>query len=173
MTTLIELVHELREVLAEVDDADGELSDDLEQRLDAAEAALSCKAEACLRYAADLDALAAARKARAEALRERADSAAAKAKRLREWVRGAAIRAGLKHLEAGDFAVTIAKPSKSVAIEDVAAFVSWAIANRPDLVKEVPAEWRPMKVEIKAAIKAGDELPGCALVDGEPGLRVR
>ena len=171
MSTLIEIVDRLTHLLATVDDADGEIDETLEADLDEAEAALDAKVAACLRYRDDLAALAAARKDRATSLLERSWQADAQAKRLHEYVRRTLVAAGLKKLEAGDYACTIAAPSKSVVIEDEPRFVEWARDNRSDLLRyTAPA---PAKAEIAKALKGGEELPGCSLVDGESGLRVK
>ena len=82
-----------------------------------------------------------------------------KVKRLTAYLMDAMIRTDRAKLETARNKVTF---RKSRAVELTADFLPWATANRPDLLN-VTTE--VSKTAVKAAIEAGDELPGAEIAE--------
>lgn len=88
-----------------------------------------------------------------------------KSARLADYIREEMIRSGNKSLDGKIFKFTLRNPSPSVLVEDESL---------------VPDEWKEVKVvaslkkrEILAALKDGQEVPGCRQQLGDPTLLIR
>lgn len=136
-----------------VDEETGEVWD--ESDLDALDMALDDKLEATACYVKNLTAEADALKAEAATLSERAKAKSAKAERMRDYINRSMERAGKAKLETSKCALTTRKTER-VEVLDVDMV--------PDILKHEKVTWTPDKLEIKKRIKAGDIIPGCALV---------
>ena len=159
---LYEIADDVRAVLAELDEAEGVLEGDLEERLDAVQMAFATKIEACLALAAERAAEAGAMAGEAERMRARSKAASADADRLRAYVHRCMSVAGERQVKTTLFTATIQK-------------------NPPRLMiyGDVPEEWteatvvvKPRNADIKAALSRGEDLPFARLEQGE-SLRVK
>lgn len=159
--TLFELVEEYERIFAEIDDAEGEVTEEVGARLDALAASLDLKAEA---YAAIINIRDAQAKATAELAKRYAERAARKAGHV------AALKARLKLALEAAGKKKIETPTATVAIQ----------ANGQaslEIIGAVPAEYlkpgEPDNAKIRAAIAADAKSVAFAkLVKGDH-LRVR
>jgi DNA repair exonuclease SbcCD ATPase subunit len=115
---LYEISNSLRDLLDELDEAEGELSEDLEHRLDVATMALTEKIDNVLAFAAEREAYADALRGEMERLGKRAKSVEATADSLRKYVLTSMRRAGIPKVEGLRFtARTQANPGR-VVVDD-------------------------------------------------------
>ena len=86
-----------------------------------------------------------------------------KARSLKERLAGALVTTGTKKLKAGTFTVAMQANPPSVVVDDVASLpLDLLVIPQPE----------PNKTAIKERLKAGEEIPGARLVQGE-SLRIR
>lgn len=168
--TLVEIALELREVLWDVDGAEGILDEELEAALDGAEAALEAKVDNCLLLAQEFDGMAAVHQERADIQAERAGTLANQAKRLREYIRRSLELAGVMKCPTENFPkVRLQKGRASTKVNPL-EFIPWA--NREgeiDLLRVRDPE--PDKKAIKERLDAGEKIPGCSVEIGSMSLR--
>lgn len=88
-----------------------------------------------------------------------------KYERLGAYIRDEMIHSGNKTLDGKIFKFTLRNPSPSVLIEDESLV--------PDEWKEVKVTATVRKKDVLAALKAGEEVPGCKQHLGDPSLMVR
>lgn len=159
---LYEISDELRAVLAELDEAEGVLEGDLEERLDAVQMAFADKVQSCLALAAERAAEAGVMASEAERMRARSKAASADADRLRAYVHRCMNAAGERKVVTTLFTARIAKnPAKLVVFGDV-----------PEAWTETITTIKPRNADIKAALTRGEALPFARLEQGET-LRVK
>lgn len=113
----------------------------------------------------DLDASAEAHKAEAKRIAEKGKAIEAKAKRMKDYIKEQMERLDLTDLETGTFKFKIQNnpPALDITNEE----------EIPDAYKLIiPQQVEPDKERIKAALKAGEEVPGCRLTVGR-SLRIK
>lgn len=162
---LYEIADALRSVIErgyKVDEETGEILFETED-LDALDMALAEKCESTALYIREQEAQIAAIKAEIKRLRDLQASKENALKRLKEWT-----VANIKLLPGerckGDFASLSIRHTESVQVLDEEAI--------PEQYMRVKVSTTPDKTAIKKAIKAGEDVPGCALVVNE-SLAVR
>lgn len=163
--TLTDLARELREICWRIDELDGELDADIEEQLDATEAALEEKVERVLGVADDYEAKAGVFSERAKRFSAKACALGNQAKRLRAYVLRSMQEAEITRMSTDSYpAVTVRKTPPAVEV-DAVIFLPWAEETGAEnyLRRKDPT---PNKTEIKAALKGGTEVPGCELVQG-------
>src|SRR5574343_219532 len=143
--TLTEILHNWLEAQDAVEDNDGEVTDDLAERLDAYECALTEKVDAVLRYAYHLEADAGCDRERVKALEARARADENKAQRLRDYVLVSLQMAGLTKLRTPDYSVSTRVGNTVVEVTDEAAI--------PDTF--IVVKRSPDKRALLAALKDG------------------
>jgi uncharacterized Zn ribbon protein len=127
--TLNEIVEDFRRVLHCIDDAEGELTPELEQSLTEAEGELSTKVDRCLWVAREAEAQAEVYAERAKALADRAAVLKGQAKRLEKYVHGAMLTLGVKRVETPNFVATIAETGGSVVVDNEDSFIRNELVN--------------------------------------------
>jgi hypothetical protein len=158
---LYAVAHEIAALLA---DDGGELPPGVEGRLDALEMALETKAENLCRYVQQLAADAVAYRGEAARLAGLASAAAAKAERLKAYLRASLETAGVTKLSTELFVVSVCKNSQpTVRLDEGAA---------------VPAAYQRVTIELdKAAVaadwKAGKSLPAGIACEVHTHLRIK
>lgn len=181
--TLNEIIDDYRKVLFEIDDADGELSEDLEKALDAVEAALAEKVDRCLWVMQEAKKNAELYKERAQALSDRAKRANACAERLEDYVHGAMLTAKVPSMDTQNFHVTVAKTNPSLGIQegmDEELISKLTLNNIPDweyelhcLTPFVRVKFELNKKGMLDALKAGEQIPFTWLIKDRTHLRVK
>lgn len=161
---LYELPTEWAALEAEIEEAGGELSPELLERLDAFEADLSRKAEAVCRVILNHDAEAAALQEESRRFAERARVARNTADRLKEYLKRTMEAVGQTKLDAGLFKVAVQRNGQpSVIVDDPTT---------------LPIEFQRLRIEpdrqaLLDALKAGATLPAEVLVLHGTHLRIR
>lgn len=156
MPTLYELSAEARAIDAAIEDADGELTPEIEAALDALSSDLEDKVTAIVGLVRDMEARADARRSEADRLAASAKRVARQADRLKDYLTRCLDLAGRDRMETrlGRIAVRLNPPSVAIA----------AGAEVPrDLTRET-VQRVPDKTAIKAAIESGRDVPGCSIV---------
>jgi outer membrane murein-binding lipoprotein Lpp len=140
---------------AEINQETGEIPEGWGEFLDAVQLDRDHKVLSVACYIKELDAEAAALKSERDRLAERQRATEAKAERIREYLSA--------HVQPGE------------KLSDARAVISWRKSDSVDVqvdagmlptqyVREIPARVEPDKVALKAALKAGEAVPGCVLV---------
>lgn len=159
---LYEISETMRALLDELTEAEGVLEGDIEERLNAAESSLAEKVDAVLAYAAERHAESVSCSHEAKRLAERARAAEAHSDRLREYVTRCMVAAGVDRVAGTRFkAALTATPGRVVVSDEIALPLS--------MVRTTSA---PDKTAIRAALLAGEQVPGAHLETGVT-LRVR
>lgn len=163
MTALYQIVEQYRslEALEASEDLPLEVINDT---LEALTGDLTVKATNVAKFVLNCEAMADAidgaakqMKARSERLRRRSDS-------VREYLKTNMAGAGITKIEAVEFVLSIKKNPPAVIVDDEAA-IPPAFKTVPEpLPPPVP---RPDKKQIATALKAGMNVPGCHLEQGE------
>lgn len=86
-------------------------------------------------------------------------------KSLKDYLRRSMEATGINKIEWDTGAITIGKPGKVVEIVHPEMV--------PPIYKETVTEIKIAKAPIAKALKAGEDVPGCKLVDGNAPLRIR
>lgn len=178
MTALYELtgaVATLRGVLdtAETDPETGEAvaPPDFLVLLDSLEGEYAHKLDACARVVRSLDAEAEMVAKEAGRLAARSDALERNAGRLREAMRQSLLATGTQSVRTALFTIGLAKGVERVEVTDLAAVPQ--VYRRAPAPPPPPAQWPADKDTAKRDMKAGAEIPGLALVRGEPRLTIR
>lgn len=98
-------------------------------------------------------------------LQERKKAFQKRQERIKEYLRYNMAASGINKIECAEFTITLKKPAKVVNISDEAKI--------PDELMTVKTDIKPNKAEIARVLKAGGEVDGCELVDGNPGLMIK
>lgn len=88
-----------------------------------------------------------------------------KAERVKEYIKESMLNADIEKLSAGTFKLSVSLSPGSVAIDDLASIPA-------RFLTVIPEQYQPDKAAIKAAIKAGEDVPGCHIEAGYT-LRIR
>jgi len=88
-----------------------------------------------------------------------------KAERVKEYIKMSMLNANIDKISAGTFKLAVSLSGGSVSIYDPASIPA-------RFVTVIPEQYQPDKAAIKAAIKAGEEVPGCHIEAGYT-LRIR
>lgn len=164
MGTLYEIADNLAELFKAIEA--GEIPEEaVQDTLDAAEGELADKIDNIACYIKQLQGEAAAIKTEEMALCARRKSKEGRADRLTRYLFDCLKRCGSERMETARSLVAIRKNPPAVQIADESRFVEWARENEAELLN-FPAP-KPDKTRIKEFLKAGRELPLCALVRGE------
>lgn len=160
---LYDISAEIRAVFEHIAEQEGEFTAEDEAALDELCPALEDKIARYLEIAAEDEAYADALKAEADRIMRRAQVKQNAARRLRGRVRDALLTSGIDKVDAGTFRVSLRKPRESVEVVDTEALPA-------DFTKTTTTA---DKRAIGEALKAGREVPGARLVQGEHGITVR
>ena len=122
------------------------------------------KAEMVAAYIRELEADEAGMKAEIDRLSERKRVLTAKVDNLKDYLRQNMLASGKTNIKGKLFSITLGKPSPVLDV-----FVP---------VEQLPEQYRVVKFSadnaaIKAALKAGTEIKGCAITDGKPKLIIK
>lgn len=160
MRPLYALVEQHRELerLADVEDLD---EDAVRTTLDGLEGEIAVKAQSVAAMALNVEAWAQAADDAAKRIAERAARARKRAAWLRDYLRANMQGAGLTKIESPEFTVAIRKNPAAVQIAD------GIILPARFMVHPEPPPPRPDKKAIAEALKAGEQIEGCALVQSE------
>ncbi len=153
---LYEISSAYREVMARVDEADGELNAALEAELDALGGALVDKVESCGVVMLELDAEAAALKAEIDRLRARLRVTEGSRERLADYVRRCLSESGERKVKGPRLTVSL-RASTSVRVDVEAEAL-------PEAMRRTKTVVEADKAAIKAALEGGATLLGCELV---------
>lgn len=157
---LYEITKQLNELLAMEDIP----RDQIEDTINMIEEDFEGKAEMVAAYISELEADEAGMKAEIERLSERKRVLTAKIDNLKDYLRQNMLASGKTNIKGKLFSITLGKPSPVLDV-----FVP---------VEELPEQYRVVKFSadnaaIKAALKAGTEIKGCAITDGKPKLIIK
>ena len=151
-------------VLLDIEEAEGELSAETEARLNAIEGAFEAKVE----YVAKIikERLADSAKFAVESARMSHQShiADAQARWLKDYLKGELRRVGRDRVEGELLKVALQNSPPSCTVDDAALPTEWC--------RMIPARMEPDKKAIIDALKAGQEIPGAALVQDQH-IRIR
>lgn len=157
---LYEITKQLNELLAMEDIP----RDQIEDTINLIEEDFEGKAEMVAAYISELEADEAGMKAEIDRLSERKRVLTAKIDNLKDYLRQNMLASGKTNIRGKLFSVTLGKPSPVLDV-----FVP---------VEQLPEQYRVVKFSadnaaIKAALKAGTEIKGCAITDGKPKLIIK
>lgn len=157
---LYQLTHQHRELerLAEVEELDDET---VRTTLEALEGEIALKAQSVAAVTLNVEVFAQAAEDAAKRLAERAARARKRAAWLRDYLRTNMQAAGVTKFECAEFTVAIRKNPVAVDI------VNPGIVPAKFMVQPPAPPPRPDKTAIKAAMQAGEDVEGCALVQSE------
>lgn len=157
---LYEINEEYAAIIAAVEEAEGELTPELEEALAANGDDFAAKIEnyikAVRNYEADADAF----KAEAAAFKAKADRASRTADRLKETVSAAMLLRGIDKERFGNFTASFRRSERVVVDED-------ALEALPDDFKRVKTSVEPDKTALKTAIKAGMTIDGVTIMESK------
>ena len=157
---LYEITKQLNELLA-MEDIPRE---QIEDTINLIEEDFEGRAEMVAAYISELEADEAGMKAEIDRLSERKRVLTAKIDNLKDYLRQNMLASGKKNIKGKLFSITLGKPSP---VLDVLV-----------PVEQLPEQYRVVKFSadnaaIKAALKAGTEIKGCAITDGKPKLIIK
>lgn len=163
---LLDLAHEhavLLDALEHETAETGELPQEFEVALAALEGAIDRKVEGCARVISALAAEATALHDEEERLAARGRTRMRAIERLRDYVRGCLVRAGIPRVKTATHTVYTTRPKPRAEV-----------LNPAELPREfVRVTVEPNKRAILEALVEGLEVPGARLVEGEAGLVIR
>lgn len=149
-----------------------ELADDpdfppeaLADSLEGLEGEIEVKAQALLQVCAGWDGDTGAIDAEIKRLQLRKAVIENRARRLRDYLRENMERSGIDKISCPLFAITLAKGRPIVAMTDESLI--------PDRFIKTTVTKAPMKAEILAALKSGEDVPGCLLGESARSLRIK
>lgn len=157
---LYEITKQLSELLS-LEDIPRE---QIEDTINLIEEEFEGKAEMVAAYISELEADEAGMKAEIDRLSERKRVLTAKIDNLKDYLRQNMLASGKTNIKGKLFSITLGKPSP---VLDVLV-----------PVEQLPEQYRVVKFSadnaaIKAALKAGTEIKGCAITDGKPKLIIK
>lgn len=157
--TLYSLTDEYRQLLDMAADPEAD-PESFDAALQGIHGEITEKAIAVASVARNLEALAAQIDAAVKDMTTRSRQAKARADRIKEYLLGNMQVAGIKKVESPYFVVAIKKNPESVDVDEDADIP-------PRFCVVIPASTRPDKTAIKNALKAGEVVDGCRLVQKE------
>ena len=157
---LYEITKQLNELLA-MEDIPRE---QIEDTINLIEEEFEGKAEMVAAYIRELEADEAGMKAEIDRLSERRRVLSSKIDNLKDYLRQNMLASGKTNIKGKLFSITLGKPSPVLDV-----FVP---------AEKLPEQYRVVKFSadneaIKAALKAGAEIEGCAITDGKPKLIIK
>lgn len=157
---LYEITKQLNELLAMEDIP----RDQIEDTINLIEEEFEGKAEMVAAYISEIEADEAGMKAEIDRLSERKRVLTAKIDNLKDYLRQNMLASGKTNIKGKLFSITLGKPSP---VLDVLV-----------PVEQLPEQYRVVNFSadnaaIKAALKAGTEIKGCAITDGKPKLIIK
>lgn len=157
---LYEITKQLNELLS-MEDIPRE---QIEDTINLIEEEFEGKAEMVAAYISELEADEAGMKAEIDRLSERKRVLTAKIDNLKDYLRQNMLASGKTNIKGKLFSITLGKPSP---VLDVLV-----------PVEQLPEQYRVINFSadnaaIKAALKAGTEIKGCAITDGKPKLIIK
>ena len=160
MKPLYQLVEQHRELerLADLEEID---QDTILATLEGLEGEITIKARSACAVVLNLEAWAQAAENASREMEKRAERMRNKAEWLRSYVLSGMKATGISKIESPEFRVSIRKNPAAVTIAPD-AIIPDALMVQPPLPPP-----RPDKTAIKAALQAGQHIPGCGLVHGE------
>ena len=162
MTNLYEMTSQMIGLKRLIDD--GEMDEQaLADTLDGLEGDLKVKAENLLGYVANVGSDVDAIDAEIKRLTGRKKVMVNNQNRLREYLRYNMDVGGIDKIECPLFTITLRKATQVVSVGD--------IEQLPD--EYIRTTVAPDKVAIKAALKAGIDVPGCEFQEGKRGLMIK
>ncbi|GAG65843.1 unnamed protein product [marine sediment metagenome] len=164
MTKLYELTGQYL-ALAELADDPNMPGDVLADTLEGIEGAIEVKAEALLQVVAGLEGDTGAIDHEIKRLQARKAVINNRAKSLKDYLKTNMEQGNINKISCPLFQITLSKPRPMVAVVDSDAI--------PDEYIKTTVVKAPMKKEILAALKAGEDVPGCLLGESARGLLVK
>ena len=161
---LYELSQELAVINDDIISADGELTEALEARLDAATMAFEDKAMNIARWTLNLDGVSSAIDSEIKRLQRKKQVSENLQKRLKEYVKSAMIMADIKKLDLGVMSIRVQNNPASLEIDDEKAI--------PEKYKKEVTETVIEKKEILKDLKDGKEVKGARLITDKTHLRI-
>lgn len=168
MPALYEMTGEMRqlqELMESVDDEGENAEVALRDTMEAMQLDFNDKAVAIVKLSQALEGDTTAIDAEIKRLQERKRTINNRRGNLRDYLRHNMETAGIKKVECPLFSITLTKGRDQVKVDDEAAL--------PDDFMNVKTEIKPDKTAIAKALKAGQEVPGAHLAQGQSGLRVK
>lgn len=162
MNKLYEITHTLNaawQLIEESADEDGSFDSRLKSVFDAVQEEFDDKIDGCCRIVSDLIGRAAACKAEADRLNARSQALKARSESLKKYMLEAMQATQQTKVETDLFTVSIRKNPPSVLVSDASQIPGQFIQEKIEYVIQ--------KGEISKALKAGEEVPGAELVQGE------
>lgn len=138
-----------------------DMTDALIDTLDSVDGELDDKLANCGSYIKQLTAEAGALDDEIKSLRYRSEAKKREIERMKQYIMSCMDTVGCTKVDEPLAKLSIRNNPESVSIADEREFIRWAVENRNDLLKYDP---EIKKSAVKAEIKNGKELPGCALV---------
>lgn len=160
MSKLYEINEEYAAIIAAVEEAEGELTPELEEALAANGEDFDNKIENYIKAVRNYEADAEAFKAEAASFKAKSDRAAKTAERLKGTIAAAMQLRGIEKERFGNFTASFRKSEKVVVDED-------ALAELPDDYKRVKTTVEADKTALKTALKAGMAIEGVTLVENK------
>lgn len=138
-----------------------DMTDALIDTLDSVDGEFEDKLANCGSYIKQLTAEAGALDDEIKSLRYRSEAKKREIERMKQYIISCMDAVGCTKVDEPLAKLSIRNNPESVSIADEREFIRWAVENRNDLLKYDP---EIKKSAVKAEIKSGKELPGCALV---------
>lgn len=166
---MTEKLYEISEALAVIHDqlaaTDGELTDELERRLDECNLAIKVKTENIARWIINLDGKAGSIDTEIERLQNRKKSAINLQERLKEYIRVNMVKADIQKIETDVFTIAVQKnpPSCEITNEEI-------IPAGYKVIKQVVSV---DKKKLLSDLKEGIKVDGCHIVLDKTHLRIR
>ena len=157
--TLYALADDFRAAAAQLADMDLD-AQTVADTLESLSGDLEVKASNTLQFARNLEATAVSIAIARKAMAERESALLARADRIRSYVLACMQSAGIVTIDTPYFRVSVRQNPESVEVLDEAQIPEMYMVQPP------PPAMRADKARIKAALKAGDEVPGCRLARG-------
>lgn len=163
--SLSEILDEYQELMWRIDDQDGEITEDIYDELEAADAEVTTKINGCLLVREKLEAQAELFKTKAKRMSDYSKSLARRADWLKNYVHTAMHRMNIKKIEnLDDFAwvqIRRTAPKLNIISEEDFTRRYW---DKEEFVELDP---KIRKHEVKAALRAGEKVEGAELIENE------
>lgn len=165
MSKLYEITGQFKELAALAENADEDLAIAVRDTLGAIEAEFEQKAQAVATIILNFDSDVAAIDGEIDRLNERKRLLQNRQKQIKDYLRENMEATGITKISCPLFTITCAKGREVVVVDDQDAI--------PDELMTVKTEIKPNKDAIAAALKAGEDVPGCHLERGQSSIRIK
>lgn len=156
---------ELQQKIEESENVDESLSQALTDTLQGVQLSFEDKAQQVVHVIRNTTSTVDAIQAEIDRLTKKKKSIAKKEEWLRDYLRENMERTGISKIECPLFKITLAKPTKTVQIEDEDSL--------PEDLYEIEVKKKPNKAEIKKALDAGKDVPGARFVESARRLIIK